>query len=75
MVGWIHPERDSGKDSVMFYAKSPTCKVLAGPGRLEFTRHERQPDSHLGAEHDEEMRQLVDDKIEQLILGGMRAGC
>lgn len=74
VVGWIHLERDSSKNSVMFYAKTPICRQLTENLSMAFPRHGQLPASHLGAAHDEEMCRLVDDNIEKLILGGME-GC
>ncbi|KAK3996216.1 hypothetical protein QBC44DRAFT_304597 [Cladorrhinum sp. PSN332] len=61
VIGYVHPERDSVENSVMFYQKTPG---------LEPHGHGQPSASHLGAAHDEEMRQLVDDGIENLIRGG-----
>ncbi|KAK0721927.1 hypothetical protein B0T26DRAFT_749396 [Lasiosphaeria miniovina] len=71
VIGWIHPERDSIKNSVMFYAKTHYQPWLK-PSDLESHRHE-QPSytpSPLGPAHDEEMRRLVNGAIESLIRGG-----
>ncbi|KAK0721561.1 hypothetical protein B0T26DRAFT_673373 [Lasiosphaeria miniovina] len=66
VAGWVYPERDSLKNSVMFYAKTPG---------LESHGHGQPSTSHLGVAHDEEVRQLVDDGIENLIRGGACASC
>ncbi|KAK3349214.1 hypothetical protein B0T25DRAFT_547458 [Lasiosphaeria hispida] len=71
VVGWINPERDSVKNSVMFYAKTLYQPWLE-PSNLDSHGHGQPsyPPSPMGAAHDEEMRRLVDDTIEMLIRGG-----
>ncbi|KAK3342050.1 hypothetical protein B0T25DRAFT_559861 [Lasiosphaeria hispida] len=70
-VGWIHPERDPIKNSVMFYAKA-FWRPWVEATDLEPREHGKPwyIPSPLGVAHDEEVRQLVDDTIEKLIRGG-----
>ena len=61
------PQRDSMKNSVRFYARSFDQSGLK-PADLKSPPCGQS--SPLGAAHDEEMRQLVDDGIEMLIRDG-----
>ncbi|KAK3366675.1 hypothetical protein B0T24DRAFT_366585 [Lasiosphaeria ovina] len=67
-VGWIHPEYDSIKSSVMLYAKA-LWQPWVEATDLEPHEHgkPRYAPSPLGVAHDEEARQVLDDNIEKLI--------